>query len=88
MDSAILGIIAFLFFFLKPALPLGGFFPGVQPLIDAGPVHIDWTDLIALALVGVLIYGMVTHHISPETAAKILAGALTGKALSRGRKKD
>ena len=87
MRPLILAIIAFLFFFFKPVLPLQGFFPGVQPLIDAGPVHIDWTDIIALALVGVLIYGMVTQQISTETAAGILAGALAGKAAGRERKK-
>ena len=85
MWSWILAVIAFLFFFIKPNFPATNLFPGIQPLISAGPVSVDWTDIIALALVGFLIYAIANNEISAVDAAKILIGALAGKALSKDK---
>lgn len=79
----IVAVVAFLFYFARYLLPTQGKFPGVGPLLDAGPVHIDWTDIVALALVVILAYGVLTHQIPARDAAVILAGALSGKAVGK-----
>jgi len=81
----ILAVVAFLFFFLKSYLPKANVskFPGIVPLFTGGPISIDWTDVVAGALVVLLFWGVFTHQISVYDAAKILAGALAGKALGK-----
>jgi len=79
----IVAVAAFLFYLAKSLLPTQGKFPGVESLLDAGPVHIDWTGIVALALVGLLAIVVLTHQIPARDAAVILAGALAGKAVGK-----
>lgn len=83
MWAWIVAIILFVFYLIKPNFPRRGAFPGIQPLLSIGPVETDWTDILALALVFILLYAMFTGQMSAEDAAKILAGALAGKALGK-----
>jgi len=68
----------FLFFVFKPTI-----FPGVQPLLDVGPVHMSSTDIIALGLVGIVVWAWLVGQISAENAVKFLASALSGKAIGK-----
>lgn len=83
MWAWVIAIALFVLYLIKPNFPARGVFPGIEPLLKVGPVEMDWTDILALALVIILLYAMFSGQMSAEDAAKILAGALAGKALGK-----
>jgi hypothetical protein len=83
MWAWIIAIALLILYLIKPKFPASGIFPGIEPLLNIGPVEMDWTDILALALVIILLYAMLSGQMSAEDVAKILAGALAGKALSK-----
>lgn len=70
----IVGIIAFLVFFFWR----GG---GMQPLLKAGPVELDWRDILILAIIAIGAWLAATHQISGADLLKILAGILAAQAV-------
>ncbi len=71
----IVAIIAFLVFFFWR----GG---GMQPLLKAGPVEVDWRDILVLAIIVIGAWLVTSHQISGGDLLKILAGILAAKALT------
>ena len=55
----------------------------VQPLLEVGPLKMDWRDIIALAAVAVVFYGLYRHTLTEKEALTILAGILIGKLVAR-----
>ncbi len=72
--SWIVAIIAFLVFFFWRS-------GGMQPLLKAGPVEVDWRDILVLAIIVVGAWLVASHQISGSDLLKILAGMLAAHAL-------
>jgi hypothetical protein len=64
------------------AYVLSGLLP-VRPLLVAGPIQMDWRDIIALAIVGIVIYALYMGQISFKDALVILGGILVGKIVAK-----
>ena len=76
-----LAVILFLFYLLS-----GGLAPTstlMQPLLKAGPISMDWRDIIAIAIVAIVAWALYTHQLTAKEALTILAGILGGKLLTK-----
>lgn len=51
----------------------------LQTALEVGPLKMDWRDIIALAVVVIVLFGIYTHQLSVERALAVLAGLLLGK---------
>ncbi len=60
-----------------------GAFLGAQPLLEIGnTIKMDWRDILALLIVGVVIYLLATDKISGKEILAILGAIIGGKAIS------
>lgn len=78
-----LAVVAFLLMFLPATVQGPSRFPGLIPLIEVGPVKADWRDLIAIAIIAIVVWAIWTGQLSVNDALKILGGLLLGKAVSK-----
>ena len=79
----IVGIILFLLYFVTGALPNNVRFPGIQPLLEVGPVKMDWRDILALLIVVIAIYAVSTSQLSAKDALIIVGSILAGKIIGK-----
>ena len=75
-----LAVILFLFYLFSGALAPTSTL--MQPLFKAGPVSVDWRDIIAIAIVAIVVWALYTHQLTAKEALAILAGILGGKLLT------
>jgi hypothetical protein len=79
----IAGVVLFLLYSASGALPTNLRFPGIQPLFEVGPLKMDWRDILALLIVGIVIYGLHTGQLSARDALIIVGSILAGKAVGK-----
>ena len=75
----VVGAILFLFFGTR------GLVPGPELILFrfGKAVEVDWRDIIALLITGVVVYLLVTDRMVEESALVVLTSMLVGKTISR-----